>query len=66
MTTTARLLTDEEVKVVSEIWDTLALLHCSTAPNDIKKIVLDEAGDYKSPAALRAILRDLKETYRGR
>ena len=64
MKTTATPATADQSQVIAEIWDALALLKKPSGPDGIRAVVLDEAGEFKSPAALRAILMELKREHR--
>lgn len=63
MKTTATPATSDQSQLISEIWDMLLMLKHPSGPDDIRAAVLDEAGEFKSPAALRAILLELKRKY---
>jgi hypothetical protein len=64
MKTTATPATADQSQLIGDIWDALALLKRPSGPDDIRAVVLDEAGEFKSPAALRAILMELKREHR--
>lgn len=66
MPTTARTLSNDEVRVVNEIWDMLSRLGLPDKPEDLRDMLEDGYGGYKPAHVLRAILRELKEKHRGR
>jgi hypothetical protein len=63
MKTTATPATSDQSQLIAEIWDMLSMFKKPSGPDDIRTVVLDEAGEFKSPAALRAILLELKRKY---
>lgn len=63
--TTTTMATAEQARLVSEIWDTLSLLGRPNSPEDIRNLVTEQDGEYKSEKDLRWINLQLKKQYRG-
>jgi hypothetical protein len=55
--------TAEQARLISEIWDTLALLKRPTSPEDIRSLVTEQ-DEFKSEMELRNINMQLKAEYR--
>jgi len=64
-TATITKATAEQARLVAEIWDFLALLGRPNSAEDIKTLVTEESGEYKSERDLRGINLLLKKQYRG-
>jgi chemotaxis regulatin CheY-phosphate phosphatase CheZ len=62
-TATAHRGTAEQARLISEIWDTLALLKRPTSPEDIRSLVTEQ-DEFKSEMELRNINMQLKKEYR--
>jgi len=55
--------TAEQARLISEIWDTLALLKRPISPEDIRSLVTEQ-DEFKSEMELRNINMQLKAEYR--
>ena len=57
-------LSDEQIRLVNEIWDTSELLNKNLKTEDIKKLTTGEDGMVLPDHKLRAVLLSLKNKHR--